>query len=292
MTLRSRGHARLRIPPAPWRRYSIGEDTITRPSQAAHKSGSISSRHRIAVSRCRSLVVRRNPPATRNAADGTSFLHPHRTEMHRTRHASPLPSMTAQHRARARCRIGPTTAEPLAAPQSLKRRASLKGVRRKALGRLNISGPGAAARGLKPLLSRGGSRGGGDTGPRPARAAAAHAVDPLMQESPSDACLWPPRPIQHRERDYGKWLGLPNGSRPSRTKRHGADWGRARGNEEVPPEPPGWGARASRYGACCTLRPAPARRAGCTVAGDTRVRSQLPYNRCAVKRFRLQRASC
>jgi len=102
------------------------------------------------------LLVRRNSPATRNAADGISFSAPHGQSNARDVPA-PLPSMTDEHRARARCRIRPTTAEPLAAPQPLNRRASLKGMRRKARRGLNIPGAGAAARGPKPLLSRGGS---------------------------------------------------------------------------------------------------------------------------------------
>jgi len=203
--------------------------------------------------------------------------------------------MTAEHRARARCRIRPTTAEPLAAPQQLNRRASLKGMRRKTRRGLNIPGPGAAARGPRPLLSRGGSEGGSDTGPRPAlghgRAAADHAVDPLMQESPSDACMWALHWLQHRERRYGNawdWrmearrtasdVLTPIGSTPPRQANNGRD---------APAQ------RTGRFGGDRNRPPASLPCLACRLHGCWRhARSiRIPYQHGSMGRFRLEHAT-
>jgi hypothetical protein len=91
---RSGSAARQENSAAMWCSYNIniGDDTIIEPGQAAHKSGTISLRHQycgVALP----LLVRRNSPATRNAADGTSFSR--RTETHCSSRRAALPSMTA-----------------------------------------------------------------------------------------------------------------------------------------------------------------------------------------------------
>src|SRR5712692_5106925 len=86
--------ARLRTPAPICHGYYVGDDTISEPGQAAHKSGSVSLRH---GTRGVALppFVRRNSPATRNAADGTSFSTPHGEAL--LEQASPRPRSTTAH---------------------------------------------------------------------------------------------------------------------------------------------------------------------------------------------------
>jgi hypothetical protein len=69
---------------------TLSADTISEPCQAAHKSGP--SRSTVACYPAPPLLVRRNSPATRNAADGTSFSTPHGETL--LGHASPCPRST------------------------------------------------------------------------------------------------------------------------------------------------------------------------------------------------------
>ncbi len=204
---------------------------------------------------------------------------------------APLPSMTAPHRARARCRIRPTTAERLAAQQAPSPRGSLKGMRRKAHERLNIPGPGAAARGPEPLLSRGGSERRDETWPRRAlghgRAAAATPSIHVMEESPSDACMWVPHRLLNRERDYGNAWHCRMGA--SRTARHvltptrATPLGKLKNRGEAPAQ------RTLRVGEERDRRPSTLPCPACRLHGCWRHARSLPapYYRGSVRRFRL-----